>query len=99
MSKRANQPLDIEKSRQFKKDWESLNRSGRYNMNELMRVVLLLASNTGPLPTEYGDHPLIGNYKGFRDCHIGGDFLLIYKIEGDTLYLTRTGTHAELFGK
>lgn len=97
MGKRAKQPYDIEKSRLFKKDWEDLNGSGRFNMNDLTKVIMLLASNTGPLPPEYNDHPLKGPYKGYRDCHIGGDFLLIYKIEDDTLYLTRCGTHSQLF--
>lgn len=43
------------------------------------------------------DHPLAGNWKHFRDCHIEPDWLLVYKIEGEDLHLTRTGTHADLF--
>lgn len=50
MIKRANQPFDIEKSKLFRKDWEDLNRSGRYNMNDLTKVIMLLASNTAPYP-------------------------------------------------
>jgi len=52
-----------------------------------------------PLLPKYNDHPLSGNYSGFRECHISPDWLLIYKIEKDilTLSLTRTGTHGELF--
>jgi mRNA interferase YafQ len=47
----------------------------------------------------YLDHQLIGNYKGYRECHITPDWLLIYKVEKDilTLSLTRTGTHNDLF--
>lgn len=52
-----------------------------------------------PLPSKYRDHPLTGDYSGFRECHIRPDWLLIYKIEEEilTLTLTRTGSHSELF--
>ena len=48
---------------------------------------------------KYRDHPLTGNWKGHRDCHIESDWLLIYRITADDLYLERTGSHAELFRK
>ena len=53
------------------------------------------------LPEIYLDHALTGNYKGFRECHINPDWLLIYKIHNDILVLTlsRTGTHSDLFKK
>ena len=52
-----------------------------------------------PLPSAHFDHPLQGNWKGFRECHITPDWLLIYKIDGNKLllYLERTGTHSDLF--
>ncbi len=52
-----------------------------------------------PLDEKYKDHPLSGNYKGYRECHIQPDWLLIYLIEDDilTLTLVDTGTHADLF--
>ncbi len=52
-----------------------------------------------PLDAKYKDHSLIGNYKGYRECHIQSDWLLIYLIEDDilTLTLVDTGTHADLF--
>jgi mRNA interferase YafQ len=43
------------------------------------------------------DHPLGGDWKHHRDCHIEPDWLLIYKLDGDDLYLVRTGTHSDLF--
>ncbi len=43
--------------------------------------MLLLISNSGPLPSEYKDHALIGNWSGYRECHVGGDFLLIYRVD------------------
>lgn len=54
-----------------------------------------------PLAEKYRDHSLTGNYKGFRECHIKPDWLLIYLIENDilTLTLVDTGSHADLFNK
>ena len=51
------------------------------------------------LDAKYRDHPLHGNWEGFRECHIQPDWLLIYLIEDDilTLTLSETGTHSELF--
>ena len=58
----------------------------------------LLAEGRG-LPAEYKDHALSGDYIGCRECHIAPDWLLVYEIiEGELLlYLTRTGTHSDLF--
>ena len=54
-----------------------------------------------PLEAKNRDHALIGNYKGYRECHIQSDWLLIYLIEDDVLTLTLidTGTHADLFAE
>lgn len=51
------------------------------------------------LEEKYKDHELIGNYKGFRECHIKPDWLLVYLIEDDilTLTLVNTGTHSDIF--
>ena len=51
------------------------------------------------LPPESRDHKLVGNYHGRRECHLAGDWLLIYKLEGNTVIFERTGSHSELFGK
>ena len=52
-----------------------------------------------PLPAKYREHSLSGDYKGFKECHIEPDWLLIYRIEAEilTLVLSRTGTHSDLF--
>ena len=50
-------------------------------MHRLKEAMVLLISNEGPLPTEWLDHALTGDWMGHRECHIGGDFLLIYKLE------------------
>jgi mRNA interferase YafQ len=76
--KRANLPRDSDKTRRFVKDWERLSHSGRYNMRHLKEVMLLLIANDGPLPPEYLDHELAGEWLGFRECHIRGNFLLVY---------------------
>ena len=61
-------------------------------------MLKLLAAGE-PLPEKNRDHPLTGDFRGFRECHIAPDWLLIYEVEEETLilYLTRTGTHSDLF--
>lgn len=70
-------------------------------MNRLKEVMGLLTANSGPLPPEWLDHALTGDWAGYRECHVGGDFLLIYRLE-DTgkhglVVFVRSGTHSELF--
>lgn len=65
-------------------------------MGKLKQVLLLLLSNA-TLPDRLKDHPLRGNWGGYRDLHIEPDWLLIYKISGDELHLARTGSHSDLF--
>ena len=60
--------------------------------------VMYCLQNRLPLPAKYKDHPLSGDWQGFRDCHIKNDLLLIYRISGDILELVRLNTHAEIFG-
>ena len=101
-SKRSNLPRRVDYSREFLKDWERLSRSGRYDMKRLKAVMLLLIANDAPLGPERQDHPLKGEWANHRECHVGGDFLLIYRIDdtdrpGGSVYFTRVGTHAELF--
>ncbi|CNH32792.1 mRNA interferase YafQ [Yersinia aldovae] len=85
----------------FLKDWEKLSRSGRYDMHRLKQVMLLLIANDTPPGAEWLDHPLKGDWENFSECHIGGDFLLIYKLSGsskiDEIVFVRAGTHSELF--
>lgn len=80
----------------FRKDYKRLARSPRHDMAELKTVIELLAQSGG-LPGEYDDHALRGNWRGFRECHIRPDWLLIYSIGPAELTLVRTGSHAELF--
>lgn len=70
-------------------------------MNRLKEAILLLIANDAPLGPEWLDHPLSGDWKGYRECHIGGDFLLIYELDdtakNSSIVFVRAGTHAELF--
>lgn len=81
----------------FQKDVKRMQKRG-YNLSLLTEVLKLLADGE-PLPAKHKDHNLTGNFKGCRECHITPDWLLIYEVSnGDLiLYLTRTGTHSDLF--
>lgn len=99
--KRAALPRPSDRTKQFAKDWERLSRSGRYNMKKLKEAMLILIANDGPLGAEWLDHALAGDWADHRECHIGGDFLLIYRLVGsgtnEAVLFVRTGTHADLF--
>ncbi|MFZ4658671.1 MAG: type II toxin-antitoxin system YafQ family toxin [Caldilineaceae bacterium] len=88
--------LQLERSTQFKRDYKRIKRQ-RADLIKLLEVISLLAAEEALAP-HYLDHPLKGNWRGYRECHIQPDWLLIYQIEGDTLRLSRTGSHSELFG-
>ena len=74
---------------QFRRDVKLAERRGK-NMSKLRELILLLMEGN-PLPPRYRDHPLSGDWKHHRDCHIEPDWLLLYKIDGGDLYLIRTG--------
>ncbi len=89
---------EIVYSSQFKKDLKKIVSQGK-NIDELDVVIKLLQQDI-PLPAKYKDHPLKGDFKGARDCHINPDWVLIYKKpKGDLqiLSLIRTGSHSELY--
>ena len=102
-SKRAALPRAADFTKSFLKDWERLSRSGRYDLNRLKEAMLLLIANNGPLGPEWLDHPLKGNLAGHRECHIGGDFLLAYKLadrgKNGLVIFVSAGSHADLFGE
>ncbi len=101
-SKRASLPRASDYTRAFLKDWERLSRSGRYDMGRLKEAMTLLIANDGPLEPEWLDHSLHGDWQGHRECHVGGDFLLVYKISDQSkvgvVVFVRAGTHSDLFG-
>jgi len=80
---------------QFRRDVKLAQKRGK-DMAKLREVILLLIEGK-PLPARHKDHSLGGEWSHHRDCHIEPDWLLIYKVDGDDLYLVRTGTHSDLF--
>ncbi len=66
-------------------------------MHRLKEAMLLLVANDGPLGPEWLDHPLKGDWTDHRECHVGGDFLLIYHLNNGTVVFVRAGVHSELF--
>ena len=87
-------------STQYKKDLK-LARKRNLPEEELNQVVFNLASDS-PLAAKYRDHELYNQFKGFRECHIKPDWLLMYRKTSDgtlqILELVRTGSHSDLFG-
>jgi len=81
----------------FQRDLKRAEKRG-YNISLLTNVIKLLAAGK-TLPQKYKDHDLSGDYIGCRECHITPDWLLVYEIDDNMLilYLTRTGTHSDLF--
>lgn len=84
-------------SNRFKKDLE-IAKKRNLDLIELEKVVITLAKDE-KLPAHYKDHPLLGEWVGFRECHIKPNWLLIYSIDENELelFLIRTGTHSDLF--
>lgn len=87
----------IYETRQFRKDFKKAKKQGK-QIEKLKGIVRCLAEGK-PLEPRHRDHALIGPLKGSRDCHIEPDWLLIYRIDDDALFLERTGGHSDLFRK
>ena len=86
----------IRRTSQFKKDYNRSIKRG-LAIDKLDKAIELLAKD-GFLPPEYRDHPLVGDKKGLRECHIEPDWLLVYRIDHGVLVLvlSSTGTHSDL---
>lgn len=93
----------IKQSNRFKRELKLMVRRGKDS--EKIKAVILLLANDEELPPALCDHPLSGNFAGFRDCHIEPDWVLIYRktdgqaLELHELRLEATGTHSDLFKK
>jgi len=89
--------LHLNQNNRFKKDFKQMERRGK-DMNKLFKVIkLLLKQENQTLIEKFRDHTLKGEYFSFRECHIEPDWLLIYKVKDNKLFLTRTGSHSDLF--
>ena len=89
--------LTLYYSSSFKKDMKKL--KDKPKEKEQIAEVIKMLQHQIPLPAKHRDHSLLGSYKGYRECHVLPDLLLIYKIEQENLILalTRVGSHSQLF--
>lgn len=87
---------DLEYSTQFKKDFRKITRLPFSDIILVGHIIGRLQRGE-LLDVKHVDHPLTGNWRGFRDCHIKPDLLLIYRISNGILQLARIGSHSELF--
>ena len=89
--------MSLHYTAQFKKDYKRVMKQNK-DLDNLKAIIEKLVAGQ-LLESKYKDHQLFGNWKGHRDCHIEPDWILIYRITADDLYLERTGSHSELFKK
>jgi mRNA interferase YafQ len=87
-------PLIVTVTSQFERDLKRLEKQGK-NLDKLHEIFRALR-NRLPLPPKNRDHALTGRWKGFRDCHVEPDWVLIYERGPERLKLVRTGSHADL---
>jgi mRNA interferase YafQ len=88
----------FERTTRFRRDYKREMKTDP-DLDAILRPVLILLANDSILPEHLADHPLSGGWKGFRDCHVRPDLVLIYrKLGEDVLSLARLGSHSELFG-
>ncbi len=87
--------LSLFRTKTFLKEYSKVKFTDKLYFKYVVYVSTLLKEEI--LPTEALDHSLKGEYVDYREFHISGDLLLIYKIENNTLQLIRIGTHAQLF--
>lgn len=91
----------IERSPAFKRDYKRAKAAPRHRENVDLRLSAVLERLISDmvLPENSRDHPLSGDWNGYRECHVKPDLLLIYrKVDEETLCLVRLGSHSELFG-
>ena len=88
----------IERTTQFRRDYKREARGRhRATLEASLAAVLVPLINDEPLPERFRDHPLSGEWVGFRDCHVKPDLVLIYeKPDAEILRLVRLGSHSEL---
>ncbi|MDR2600057.1 MAG: type II toxin-antitoxin system YafQ family toxin [Oscillospiraceae bacterium] len=91
-----NTLYEVKYTNQFKKDYRLAKKRGQ-NLVLLQEIIVELA-NGNALLDKYRDHSLTGEWKGYRECHISPDWLLVYRKEDDILVLTltRLGSHSDL---
>jgi mRNA interferase YafQ len=87
----------IERAKAFRRDYQLTATPKHRDLDNLLPAVLTLLATDTPLPAKFVDHPLRGEWKDFRDCHVKPDLLMIYrKVGNDILQLVRLASHGEL---
>ena len=86
---------EIIRTSQFKRDVKKALRRNK-DVDKLKKLIKKLVKGEA-LDEKYRDHPLKGDYRDCRDCHIEPDWILIYRIKSEKLHLIRTGSHSNLF--
>ena len=88
----------IERTKAFKRDYQRVAATPKHrDIDNLFPALITLLATDTPLPAKHIDHPLRGEWKDFRDCHVKPDVVLIYrKVGADVLQLARLGSHSEL---
>ncbi|MDP3117959.1 MAG: type II toxin-antitoxin system YafQ family toxin [Phenylobacterium sp.] len=91
--------LNLSYTGQFKRDYRR-EKAGQHadDIDDLLRAITSLLQSGGRMPAAYKDHPLKGQWRGARDCHLKPDLVLIYRKTAEAIELVRLGSHAELFG-
>ncbi len=79
----------------FRKDLKRQKKRGK--TRHKIEYVMMVICETGDAPDDCQPHNLSGNWKGYRECHIEPDWLLIYMVAEEFAIFHRTGTHSDLF--
>lgn len=88
---------EIEIQNRFKRDYKREKKSDS-KLDDVLNPIVEMLLKDADLPARLSDHALSGEWKGFRDCHVKPDLVLIYRKSADALALARLGSHSELFG-
>lgn len=90
--------LELETTGQFKRDFKREKAGYHADLDEVFKGVADILVAEAPLPAACSDHPLKGQWKGCRDCHLKPDLVLIYRKTKTAIQMVRLGSHSELFG-
>lgn len=90
--------MKIKYTNTFKRDYKRFSKK-HYDMNKLDNAIIAISEKNRKELIRLRDHSLLGDWTGFREIHLSSNWLLIYRIESNNLYLvlTRLGSHEDLF--
>ena len=87
--------LKLYRGKIFLKEYRKIKFTDKLYLKYIIFIGALLREE--PLPPEAKDHPLKGNFSDYREFHVSGDLLVVYRVLDDTLQLVRIGSHSEIF--